>query len=113
MLTTAQVMLESAGPYDTSCFHAQQAAEKYLKGFLALNGSAIPRSHDLIELNRLCASLLPIWSVDEQVLAELMPFAVEARYDLGFFPDQETAAAAMSMAEQVREGVFAAVGDTL
>ena len=34
-------------------------------------------------------------------------------YDLGCFLDQETAAAAMAMAEQVREGVFAAVGDTL
>jgi hypothetical protein len=43
----------------------------------------------------------------------LMPFAVEARYDLGFFPDQATAAAAMAMAQQVREGVLAAVGETL
>lgn len=109
-LTTAQVMLESDGPYDTACFHAQQAAEKYLKGFLALNGEAIPRIHDLIELNRLCVALSPTWQVDEQSLAELMPFAVEARYDLGFFPDQETAAAALALAEQVRDDVLAAVG---
>ncbi|MCY7273026.1 MAG: HEPN domain-containing protein [Phormidesmis sp. CAN_BIN44] len=110
-LTTAQVMLGSAGPYDTACFHAQQAAEKYLKGFLALNGEVIPRIHDLIELNRFCAVLSSNWQVDEQALAELMPFAVEARYDLGFFPDRETAATAVVLAEQVRNCVLAAVGE--
>jgi HEPN domain-containing protein len=108
-LNTAQVMLGSVGPYDTACFHAQKAAEKYLKGFLALSGEAIPRTHDLIELNRLCAVLSPIWHVDEQLLADLMPFAVEARYDLGFFPDQETAAEAMELAKQVRDCVLSAV----
>ncbi len=110
-LTTAQVMLGSAGPYDTACFHAQQAAEKYLKGFLGLNGEAIPRIHDLIELNRLCTVLSSNWQVDEQALADLMPFAVEARYDLGFFPDRETAANALALAEQVRDCVLAAVGE--
>ena len=39
--------VESDGPYDTACFHAQQAVEKYLKGFLALRGFEIPRTHDL------------------------------------------------------------------
>ena len=34
-LITARHMVESDGPYDTACFHAQQAAEKYLKGLLA------------------------------------------------------------------------------
>jgi hypothetical protein len=47
--------------------------------------------------------------VDEQLLADLMPFAVEARYDLGFFPDQETAAEAMELAKQVRDCVLSAV----
>lgn len=35
-LATAQLIAHSNGPYDTACFHAQQAAEKYLKGFLAM-----------------------------------------------------------------------------
>jgi HEPN domain-containing protein len=112
-LTTAQVMLGSTGPYDTACFHSQQAVEKYLKGFLALNGETIPRTHDLIELNRLCAVLSSNWQVDEQALSELMPFAVEARYDLGFFPDQETAANALALAKQARDCVLAAVEKSL
>jgi HEPN domain-containing protein len=35
---------QTTGPYDTACFHAQQAAEKYLKAVLALAGSPILRS---------------------------------------------------------------------
>ncbi len=30
---------QTTGPYDTACFHAQQAAEKYLKAVLALAGA--------------------------------------------------------------------------
>jgi HEPN domain-containing protein len=31
-LATVRGILAANGPYDTSCFHAQQAIEKYLKG---------------------------------------------------------------------------------
>jgi HEPN domain-containing protein len=31
-LTAAKLLLDSPGPYDTACFHAQQAIEKILKG---------------------------------------------------------------------------------
>lgn len=34
-LADARRTIASEGPYDTACFHAQQAAEKYLKGYLA------------------------------------------------------------------------------
>jgi HEPN domain-containing protein len=34
-LNTSRHMMVGEGPYDTACFHAQQAAEKYLKGLLA------------------------------------------------------------------------------
>jgi HEPN domain-containing protein len=33
-LSTARRVSAGAGPFDTACFHAQQAAEKYLKGAL-------------------------------------------------------------------------------
>lgn len=41
-LNTAKRMIEGNGPYDTACFHAQQACEKYLKGVLALAEKPIP-----------------------------------------------------------------------
>ena len=49
-LSDARRTVNSEGPYDTACFHAQQAVEKYLKGFLSLYGKPIPRIHDLEEL---------------------------------------------------------------
>ncbi len=72
-LNTAELVLASAGPYDTACYHAQQSAEKYLKGFLAFNGVAIPRIHDLLELNQLCARVASVWQISPDILANLMP----------------------------------------
>lgn len=43
-LSAAHRILDGEGPYDTACFHAQQAAEKFLKGFLALKDQPIPRT---------------------------------------------------------------------
>ena len=41
-------------PVEIICYHCQQAAEKYLKGFLAYFGYEIIRTHDLVVLNKLC-----------------------------------------------------------
>ena len=45
-LATARRTAASEGSYDTTCFHAQQAAEKYLKGFLIACGQGFPYTHD-------------------------------------------------------------------
>jgi HEPN domain-containing protein len=58
-LLTAKRVLEGKGPYDTACFHAQQAAEKYIKALLAFHEKPVPRTHNLEELERLCAALVP------------------------------------------------------
>jgi len=50
--------LASEGPYDTACFHAQQAVEKYLKSLLAYHGTPIPLTHDVEELQRLCLTYI-------------------------------------------------------
>ena len=34
-------------PFDTVCFHCQQAAERFLKAYLVGNGQAYPITHDL------------------------------------------------------------------
>ena len=43
-------------PYDTACFHCQQAIEKYLKALLTFAGVPALRTHDL---ERLLAELPP------------------------------------------------------
>ncbi len=46
-IRAARLVLETAGPYDTGCFHAQRAIKKALKGFPAFQRRAIPSTHDL------------------------------------------------------------------
>ena len=41
-------------PIEIICYHCQQSAEKYLKGFLALKGEVIEKIHDLVRLNKIC-----------------------------------------------------------
>ena len=37
-------------PFDTVCFHCQQAAEKTLKAYLVAQGKPYPVSHDLLHV---------------------------------------------------------------
>ncbi|MSS73144.1 MAG: HEPN domain-containing protein [Candidatus Latescibacteria bacterium] len=109
-LTTGRRTLASDGPYDTACFHAQQAAEKYLKGFLAfLEALQIPQTHNLEDLLNLCVALVPGWGIVGVDLTELTPYAVQLRYDFEFWPDPETAEKALNMAEQVRAAVLSVI----
>ena len=58
-LATARLVAAGAGPYDTTSFHTQQAAEKYLKGFLSFAGQSFPLTHNLEELEQRCAAINP------------------------------------------------------
>jgi len=107
-LNTAQHMVESDGPYDTACFHAQQAAEKYLKGLLALQGAPFPRTHNLEELQHL-GEALPAWPLAGLDLTQLSSYGVEVRYDFEFWPDRQTAQEAIGLALEVRRLVLSAV----
>lgn len=101
--------LSGDGPYDTTCFHAQQAAEKCLKGLLACLGQPIPKTHNLEDLRGLCAALAPDLPLSDAELAELTPYAVQLRYDLDFWPDREEARKALETAERVRSAVLAQI----
>jgi HEPN domain-containing protein len=104
-LAAACRVLEGEGPYDTACFHLQQAAEKYLKGFLAFYDQPIPHTHNLEELVLLCQKChtLDLGRVD---VTELTPFAVEMRYDLEFWPSRETANEALDLTLEVRRVIL-------
>ena len=105
-LADARRTAASDGPYDTACFHAQQAVEKYLKGVLAWRSFEIPRTHDLEELQRLCTQPEPWPELAVCDLTDLTAYAVELRYDAEFWPPQPTAADAIKLAEQVRACVL-------
>jgi hypothetical protein len=67
-------------------------------------------THDLEELASACFQVaqLDLHSVD---LAGLTPFAVRARYDLLFAPDEETARYTLEEVQRLREIVLSAVPD--
>ena len=86
------------------CFHAQQAAEKYLKALLTDLAIDAPRTHDL-------GMLLKVVGRRERALADrlfgsviLNTYAVEARYP-GDQPEPgpEEASDALAWAHRVRE----------
>lgn len=51
MLTARREYRARKSPnFDAVCFHAQQAAEKYVKAVLQESGMQIPRIHSLVDL---------------------------------------------------------------
>ncbi|HTV56788.1 MAG TPA: HEPN domain-containing protein [Terriglobia bacterium] len=95
-----------AGAFDTACFHAQQAAEKYLKGFLAFHDVPFPYTHNLGDLTELCAAVDSLFHSLTPLASELTPYAVRLRYDDSFWPPLETANQARASAVKVRDFVL-------
>jgi HEPN domain-containing protein len=61
-------------------FHAQQAAEKSLKGFLTWHDSSFRKTHDLGELGRACSNLDPTLEPICREIVELTVYAWIYRY---------------------------------
>jgi len=80
-LKACEQLLQVEAPLaDIIAFHAQQAVEKALKGFLISKGCFdFPKTHDLGRLLDLAESFeSALEDLDE--IIELTPYAVEARY---------------------------------
>lgn len=85
-------------PWDTVCYHAQQAAEKTLKAFLVFHGHPSPRTHDLVALLARCVPFAPDLADLEADCRNLTAFAVGARYPDDLFEPTEADARAMDAA---------------
>jgi len=112
-LSAANWMLGGDGPFDTACFHAQQAIEKALKALLAFNAQPIPRSHDLDELQRLCLTVYSDPELAALDLAEATEYAVSLRYDIEFWPEKSTAEGAVTLAKRVLEIIRVDMGERI
>jgi HEPN domain-containing protein len=69
-------------PLEIICFHCQQAVEKYLKGFIALQGDDPPYTHDLDELCKLCEKHNAAFSAIGEMCSRITQFSVQPRYDI-------------------------------
>ncbi len=88
--------------FDAACFHAQQAAEKYLKAVLTEAGVDFPRVHSLTLLLHRILPLEPAWTVLKPEAAQLTAYAVEFRYP-GKTADKLLARDAVKQAARIRE----------
>jgi HEPN domain-containing protein len=98
-------------PWDTLCFHAQQAAEKLLKALLVERGQIVPRTHDLSALIGLCAAAdFPVEAIQEDC-QRLQPYAVLTRYPGSpFEPDDAEARLPAEAARRIYEAVQEMLG---
>ena len=110
-LGTANLLLEEKSYPASICFHAHQAVEKYLKGFLVYNGKDIEEKfkiHNLPQLFDYCKEVnkeLPI-SLKEHCFT-LNRYYTEARYpgEIPEYPWKEVKKA-VEAAERLKEGIL-------
>jgi HEPN domain-containing protein len=100
--------------YANACFHAQQAAEKALKGLLLYRGKTIPKIHNLPELFVLLeeSTLAP----HRDAIDVLNKYYIPTRYpDLidgdepSWFSDENEARNALALAEEITETIITIV----
>ena len=107
-LLSAERELSFSDPVTESvCFHSQQAAEKYLKGFLVYHQVFFGKTHRILELLKLCATIGPSF-VDELADADsLTDYAVAVRYpDVLLDVGKAEALDAFEMAKKVGQFVL-------
>ncbi|MCX7045104.1 MAG: HEPN domain-containing protein [Candidatus Sumerlaeota bacterium] len=89
-------------PFDTVCFHCQQAVEKLLKAYLVSRNKAYPLTHDLLAILERISLLCPEAQNFRQDLSIIMPYAVEIRYpDIRAMPSEADAREARMIADKV------------
>ena len=95
-------------PWDTICFHAQQAAEKFLKAFLVFHSQPPILTHDRVALLAACVLLNPQLATRQQDCQKLSYYAVAARYPSDLYEPTETDARQMiEAAHRIRADVLA------
>ena len=80
-LNTAKFLIQmKPTPLEIICYHCQQSAEKYLKGYIALDGGNVIKTHDLTLLNKVCIKSNIDFEKLEDDCIELVDYGVQVRY---------------------------------
>ena len=100
-------------PIEIICYHCQQSAEKYLKGYIVFCGIAPPRMHDLDELCKLCLKYSNTFKNIADHCSDLTAYGVQPRYPMELVLDEEDMQQALDSAKAVKEFVIAIVKDRI
>jgi len=100
----AVLLKEEFEDYENVGFHAQQAAEKFIKAFLVRHQIEFPKSHDIALLRQLVARVDPRLAEKLATADALTPYGVEFRYP-GDLPSvsRDEGERALRLAEQTRD----------
>ncbi|MCL1974991.1 MAG: HEPN domain-containing protein [Firmicutes bacterium] len=85
------------------CYHCQQAAEKYLKGYLLYKGVFPPKIHDLDALCKKCFEFDPTFQAILQECAALSDYGVQPRYPNEMLIEEHHMKKALIYAQQIKD----------
>lgn len=80
----AEFLFRNNRALETASFHIQQAAEKYLKGFLISRGKKLEMVHDLVKLLQDAIKIDPDFERFKDMAKEVTNFYFESRYPMGY-----------------------------
>lgn len=111
-IKTSEILLREGAMSNTICFHTQQAAEKYLKAFLASNEKHIRKIHDLVFILSACVKVDKSFNKLLEDAKYLDRFYIVARYpaDTPEFTAEE-AQKAFAAANRIKDFVMKRVGN--
>jgi HEPN domain-containing protein len=105
-LTAVEHLAASPALWDVVAFHAQQAAEKYLKGYPLSRGDAVPRIHDLATLLTRCCAHDETLAALEESCERLSRIGWLARYpDTPEEPTADEVREAVGIAREIKRAI--------
>ena len=90
-------------PIEIICYHCEQSAEKYLKGYIIFIGNSLERTHDLVLLNSKCKNIDISFEYIEDTCIELVPYGVQVRYPYQLEVTEDDMKNAIDSAEKVQK----------
>jgi HEPN domain-containing protein len=104
-LQAATILCNSnLGDYDNVGFHAQQAAEKFIKALLVRYQVEFPKTHSIAVLRQLIAQVDQGLATHLAIADALTPYGVEFRYPGDFAPlSYDQGVQALQLAAQTRD----------
>ena len=90
-------------PLEIICYHCQQSAEKYLKGYLIYKGiEEPPKIHDLDTLSEMCLSFDSRFSSIDKACSVLTLYGIQPRYPNEIEVNENDMLRAIEYAREVR-----------
>jgi len=90
-------------PLEIICFHCQQSAEKYLKGYLRHNGTMPPKTHNLDTLCDMCSEHDSSFEGIYEQCEVLSDYGVQPRYPDEVDIEEHHMKKALECARQIKD----------